>query len=42
MPFGEVILSDFVKLEQTTKPKRSKDLIDLIVNSMMEVADATK
>ncbi|MGP1918183.1 MAG: hypothetical protein ACTS4U_00535 [Candidatus Hodgkinia cicadicola] len=41
-PFGEVILSDFVKLEKTVKPKRSEDLIDLLVNSIIEVADATK
>ncbi|MGP1918660.1 MAG: hypothetical protein ACTS4V_01325 [Candidatus Hodgkinia cicadicola] len=42
MPFGEVILSDFVKLEQTTKLKRSWDLIDLIVNYVMEINDGTK
>ncbi|MGP1919250.1 MAG: hypothetical protein ACTS41_00560 [Candidatus Hodgkinia cicadicola] len=42
MPFGEVILSDFVKLEQTRKLKRSEDLIELIVNFIMEVAIATK
>ncbi|MGP1916489.1 MAG: hypothetical protein ACTS6G_03655, partial [Candidatus Hodgkinia cicadicola] len=42
MPFGEVILSDFVELEQTTKFKRSWDSIDLVVNYVMEINDATK
>ncbi|MGP1917069.1 MAG: hypothetical protein ACTS6P_00350 [Candidatus Hodgkinia cicadicola] len=42
MPFGEVILSDFVKLEQARKLKRSEDLIELIVNFIMEVAIASK
>ncbi|MGP1911261.1 MAG: hypothetical protein ACTS4T_00320 [Candidatus Hodgkinia cicadicola] len=42
MPFGEVILSDFVKLEQTVKPKREEDLIELIVNFITEVTVATK
>ncbi|MGP1906219.1 MAG: hypothetical protein ACTS4X_00350 [Candidatus Hodgkinia cicadicola] len=42
MPFGEVILSDFVKLERTIKPKRSEDLIELIVNFIMEVVISMK
>ncbi|MGP1912079.1 MAG: hypothetical protein ACTS5A_03040, partial [Candidatus Hodgkinia cicadicola] len=42
MPFGELILSDFVKLGQKVKPKCSEDLIELIVNFIMEVAIATK
>ncbi|MGP1911794.1 MAG: hypothetical protein ACTS5A_01375 [Candidatus Hodgkinia cicadicola] len=42
MSFGEVILSNFVKLERTMKSKRSEDLIELIVNFIMEVAIAIK
>ncbi|MGP1917087.1 MAG: hypothetical protein ACTS6P_00445 [Candidatus Hodgkinia cicadicola] len=42
MPFGELILSDFIKLERTVNLKPSGDLIDLIVNFVMEVAVATK
>ncbi|MGP1927169.1 MAG: hypothetical protein ACTS80_01015, partial [Candidatus Hodgkinia cicadicola] len=42
MSFGEVFLSNFVGLEQTMKPKRSWDSIDLIVNSIMEIDESTK
>ncbi|MGP1910825.1 MAG: hypothetical protein ACTS43_00900, partial [Candidatus Hodgkinia cicadicola] len=42
MSFGEVFLSNFVGLEQTSKPKRSWDSVDLIVNSIMEIDESTK
>ncbi|MGP1922928.1 MAG: hypothetical protein ACTS6A_01685 [Candidatus Hodgkinia cicadicola] len=40
LPFGEIILSDFVSLRKSPKPSRSGDYVDLLVNFVTEVDEA--
>ncbi|MGP1922034.1 MAG: hypothetical protein ACTS6A_00290 [Candidatus Hodgkinia cicadicola] len=40
LPFGKIILSDFVSLRKLPKPSRSGDYVDLLVNFVAEVDEA--
>ncbi|MGP1911843.1 MAG: hypothetical protein ACTS6G_05345 [Candidatus Hodgkinia cicadicola] len=40
LPFGEIVLSNFVKMEIAPKPLRTSDYSDLIINFIAEIDDA--
>ncbi|MGP1922183.1 MAG: hypothetical protein ACTS44_00235 [Candidatus Hodgkinia cicadicola] len=40
LPFGEIVLSNFVKMEIAPKPLRTSDYSDLLINFIAEVDDA--
>ncbi|MFP3018892.1 MAG: hypothetical protein ACEY26_00035 [Candidatus Hodgkinia cicadicola] len=40
LPFGEIILSKFVKLKTAPQPARTSDFVELLVNFIAEIEDA--